>query len=150
MILIPFVDENVIIWIEDELREAGKLKLSEKEQERNKDGVTRLFTWSENGEEVKLDEKEFQHLHLNRNLKNHSEEQKINLARKDMVFSYKDVSNVIACDFPSLKHLVIEDIHMEGLSKFGVTYYLPKLNLKKYFLTKERIVKFIQGFLTNQ
>jgi len=54
-----------------------------------------------------------------------------------MVFTYKAVSEVIACDFPSLKHLQIESITMEGLSKFGVTYYLPKLHLKKYYLTKD-------------
>lgn len=47
VILIPFVDENVIIWIENELRDAGKLKLSAKEQERNVDGISRQFKWSE-------------------------------------------------------------------------------------------------------
>ena len=67
-----------------------------------------------------------------------------------MVFKYTDVSEIIACDFPSLKHLEIESITMEGLSKFGVTYYLPKLDLKKFYLTKDRLTKFIQGFLTNQ
>lgn len=64
VILIPFVDENQIINHENLLRDTNKLELSESEQLRNKDGITKLYTWKDEASDEMLDESEFKHLNL--------------------------------------------------------------------------------------
>jgi len=129
IVLIPFIDEQLLLQHEAKLKEEGKMVMEQKDIDRNMRGYDKLYSKQKTLESFPIPERQFKGFEFGDSNKCKVIEQSPDsddYVGKNFI-DYKTTDTSIVCDFPSLENLPISKVALIGREMKGTRFEIPQI-----------------------
>ena len=152
IVLIPFIDEKVLIAHERQLSEEGKLEMDQADIDRNKRGVQRMFFKEKSLSSYPLPEREFKGFEFgdkNRcKIVNQPPENEDYIGMHSI--DYKTTHTSIVPDFPSLHNLNISKVALLPRNMRGTRFEIPQVYIDDEWIKEFDIEKLAKEIVSGK
>ncbi|CAI2359350.1 unnamed protein product [Moneuplotes crassus] len=152
IVLIPFIDEKVLIAYEKQLSEEGKLVMEQKDIDRNKRGIQKMYYKEQTLSSFPIPEPEFHGFNFGE--KNHCKIVEQPPDNEEYIgvhfIDYKMTHTKLVEDYPTLENLHISKVALLPRNMKGTRFEIPQVYIDHEWVKDFNITKLAKEFVSRK